>query len=207
MVIFNDLRITEDKQCLIVDCAIEDVDGYDGMYIDSIDVEYYKNMTDDGTPSDKSINLYTKPDGEVGSRSMRVTLNASQLNKKTFGTDTFDKGLFFVTVVCDGTPTNPSILAGYSCGADDTVDVGVAVDWHSIYTLGMSYASQLAYGCEDKCVQPSGFESFVLYWYALQLAISTCDWILVKSLWDKFLRALVGNMGTSTLTGGCGCKR
>ena len=207
MVIFNDLRITEEKDCLIVDCYIEDIDGYDGMYIDSIYVEYYKNVTDDGVPSDKAIAIYQKGENDVGQTGMRVSLKSSQLNKKTFGTDTFDEGLFFVTVTCDGTPKNPAILESYSCGADNTVDVGVAIDWHSVYTLGMGHAAKLAYGCTDPCDVPAGFESFVLYWYALQLAISTCDWPLVRKLWDKFMRSIKGVGHGMTLSSGCGCNR
>ena len=206
MVIFNDLRITEEKDCIVVDCQIEDVDGYDGMYIDSVDVEYYKNATDDMSPSDKAINIYTAPEGDTGRRWVRCTLNASQLDIKTFGTDTFDNGLFFVIVRCDGTPENPDVLESYSCGADNTVDIGAVLDWQSIYTLGMKHAAKLAYGCTDICDVPSGFESFILYWYALQLAISTCDWLAVKKLWDKFMRSLSGITPGATLNSGCGCR-
>ena len=112
MVIFNELRITEDKTCLIVDCSIEDLEGYRGMYIDSVYVEYYKNVTEDGVPSDKAICLYEKADGDIGMTALRKTLNASSLDKETFGTDTFAGGLFFVTVFCDGVPVNPDVLAG-----------------------------------------------------------------------------------------------
>lgn len=206
MVIFNELRITEEKDCLIVDCQIEDIDGYDGMYIDSIDVEYYKNANDDGSLSGKHINIYTDSESSHGRLWVRATLNASQLNKDTFGTNTFERGLFFVIVRCDGTPENPSILASYSCGADNTVDVGAVIDWQSVYTLGMGHAARLAYGCDSKCDIPSDFESFILYWHALQLAISTCDWLAVKNLWDKFLRALSGTMSGVTSGSGCGCR-
>ena len=205
MVIFNELRITEDKDCLIVDCSIEDIEGYRGMYIDSVYVEYYKNVTEDGVPSDSAICLYEKADTETGKTAIRKTLNASSLDRDTFGTDTFAGGLFFVTVMCDGTPENPELLASYSCGADNTTDVGVAVDWHSVYSLGMGYAARLAYNCENPCDIPDGFENFILYWYALQLAIATCDWLQVRKLWDKFMRALVGNEGA--VAGGCGCNK
>ena len=207
MVIFNELRITEDKECLIVDCSIEDIDGYDGMYIDSVTVEYYKNVTEDGSASDHAITMYEKTDGAVGITSYRGTLKASSLDKETFGTDTLAGGLFFITVSCDGTPENPEILASYSCGADNTIDVGVAIDWHSVYSLGIGYAAKLAYNCEDPCDIPDGFENFILYWYALQLAISTCDWFQVRKLWDKFMRALAGNGTVVSSGGGCGCNR
>lgn len=206
MVIFNDLRITEDKDCLIVDCYIEDVDGYEGMYIDSVDIDYYKNVTSDGTPSEHSINLYSY-DGEQ-ERAVHCVLKQSDIVGTDFGTETFDSGLFFVVVKCDGTPTNAGILAQYSCGADETTDIGVVIDWKKVYELGMGFASRLAFGCDNKCDIPAGFEQFILLWYALQLAISTCDWAQVRRLWPKFLRALADNGEPGTvLASGCGCGR
>lgn len=206
MVIFNDLRITEDKECLIVDCYIEDIDGYDGMYIDSIDIDYYKNVTEDCQPSEHAINLYTHEDGETF-RALRKTLKRSDIVGKDFGTETFDGGLFFVVVRCDGNPTNLEVLAQYSCTMDNTVDIGVIIDWQRIYEQGMGYAAKLAYGCDNPCDSPVGFEQFIIYWYALQLAISTCDWPQVRKLWPKFLRAFGGGNASSTSSSGCGCKR
>lgn len=207
MVIFNDLRITEDKDCLIVDCYIEDIDGYEGMYIDSVKIEYYKNFTDEGCVSDHALTLYEDDGAEK--TSVRCLLNKSTIEAQaeTFGTDTFDGGLFLVTVECDGTPSNASVLAQYTCGSDSTVDIGVVVDWQSVYRQGMGYAAKLAYGCDNPCEVPSGFEQFILYWYALQLAISTCDWLQVKKLWDKFLRAFHGGGQAVSVSSGCGCGR
>ena len=208
MVVFNELRITDDKKCLIVDCEIEDTSMYRGMYIDSICVEYYKNVTEDGTPSDSAYVLYEKDELEAGKTGMRLMLKSSQLDKETFGTDTFDKGMFFVTVCCDGEPTPEAaaMMASCDCGTDNTVDVGVAVDWYSIYQYGIAYAAKLAYGCGDPCSQPIGFESFVLPWYALRLAIDTCNWILAKKLWEKFMKALIGAAGFTESGRSCGCR-
>ena len=204
MVIFNDLRITEDKDCLIVDCYIEDIDGYAGMYIDSVYVDYYENVTTFGVPTEKAIKLYEHVDGK-NDRAIRKVLKKSQLNASTFGTDTFDKGLFFITVRCDGTPTNPSILEGYSCGRDDVVDVGAALDWKSVYERGIGYAAKLADEC-NTCENLGGFKDFIFLWYALQLAISTCNWDEVRKLWKKIWRKKSMGAVHPALKSGCGCK-
>lgn len=208
MVIFNDLRITEDKECLIVDCYIEDLDGYEGMYIDTIDIDYYTNVTNDGTPSEHAISLYKREEDTDDRRAVRVLLRRSSIVGTDFGTETFDGGLFFVTVRCDGTPTNASILANYSCTMDETTDTGVVLDWQKIYEQGMGFASRLANICGDPCGDKSGFEAFILLWYALQLAISTCDFPQVRKLWPRFLRTLADSGASgSVLTSGCGCGR
>lgn len=206
MVIFNELRITEDKTCLIVDCSVRSLEGYNGMYINSIDIDYYKNVEQYGVPSGKAMRIYEKGEFDAGERAVRVTLKSTELDKDTFGTDTFDAGLFFVTVTCDGTPENPEILESYSCGMDNTVDVGVVLDWEAVYRLGIGYAARLADGCEPDCDVPSGFENMVLFWHALRLAIAVCDWVSVSRLWDRFMRSFRG-MGMSTLPAGCGCNR
>ena len=203
MVLFNDLRISDDGSCLVIDCRVEDIGGYEGMYIDTIHVDYYKNVTDFGIPSDKAIKVYEKPANSNGEVAVRVTVLKSGL-PDTFGTKEFLGGLFFVTVACDGTPRNASVLASSPCGFDNTVDVGVILDWSVIYRNGMAYASKLAYGCGDPCDIPGGFESFILYWNALRLAIETCDWPLVVRLWDKVIGAAGGS--SARLPAGCGCR-
>jgi len=207
MVIFNELRITEDKTCLIIDCSVRDLEGYAGMYIDSIDIDYYKNVETYGIPSTKAMRLYEKGDDETGKSGVRVELKAVDLDKDLIGTDTLDAGLFFVTVTCDGTPENPEILESYSCGADSTVDIGVVLDWQAVYRLGIGYAARLADGCEPSCDVPSGFEGFVLLWHALRLAINVCDWPTVSRLWDRFLRSFNGMGPVGGVVAGCGCNR
>lgn len=204
MIIFNDLRISEDKDCLIVDCEIEDVDGYDGMYIESISLEWYKNILDSGMPSSKAYQMY-EDDGTKAITHVRVSVKKEDLDASIFGTDTFDNGLFFVYVHCDGTPTNPDTLDGYGCGADKTWDTGIVLDWKMIYEWGLGYAARLARNCGNVCDEPTGFKQFILYWYGLQLAISTCDYSKVRDLWDNILRMHRTN-NFAPLSGGCGCK-
>ena len=206
MVIFNDLRVAEDKSCLVVECEIEDISGYDGLYIDTVHIEYYKNVTSDGVPSDKAICVFSDDEEQAHARTVRCELKLSDISVDTFGTDKFDGGLFFVTVKCDGTPTNPAELASYGCGADRMVDTGVIVDWETVYRNGMSYVNSLADDCVDKCNPPLGFGNFILYWYALRLAINTCDWPLVRDLWDRFSGSLGGIRSKGSSMSGCGCR-
>ena len=204
MVIFNDLRISEDKDCLIVDCEIEDVDGYDGMYIESVSLEWYGNVLDTGYPSEKSYQMYSD-DGTKANTHVRLSVTIDDINIDGFGADTFDNGLFFVYVHCDGTPTNPDTLDGYGCGADKTWDTGIVLDWKMIYEWGMGYAAKLAKSCGNKCDEPTGFKQFIMFWYALQLAISTCDYSRVRDLWNRILR-MYKTSNSASLSSGCGCK-
>ena len=203
MVIFNELRITEDKSSLVVDCEVEGIDIYSGMHIDTIYVEYYKNALAIGVPSSKAIKIYDRDDDTEDRKAVRRCLNQTSLSVSDFGTDTFDKGLFYITVSCDGTLS--ADVVNYPCGTDNTVDIGVVLDWQRVYNQGMVYAAQLALGTRCSCTIPADFEQFVLFWNAFRLALSTCDYTQVAKLWDKFLK--ITGTGDSAISTGCGCGR
>ena len=218
MVIFNDLRITEDRKYLIVDCQIEDADGFDGLYIDKIDLMYYTKVKDFSmigiNVDDYAYRMYEKDEDDETEKHRNIRVQVSMYDIKSgpnkqpnFGTNTFENGLFYVAVTCAGTPTNPLILEGYGCGADRLTDIGVVLDWYSVYENGMAFASKLAFSCGNTCDDPSGYEQFILHWYGLQLAIATCDWIQVSRLWPKFLRMFARETGNASVSGGgCGCR-
>ena len=209
MVIFNDLRISEDKDKLIIDCEVEGVDGYENIYIDGVYVAYYKKVSafDDFPTGDYLATVYEKGDKDAQTH-VRVCLDSENITKKTFGTDTFNGGMFFVYVKCNYEGTlNWDVMQNYGCGADRFWDIGIILDWKSVYEQGMGYAAKLALGCGSVCNEPTGFKQFILHWYALQLAISTCDYRQASKLWDRFIRMFdASSAAFSPLSSGCGCK-
>ena len=209
MVIFNELRIKEDGTCLIVDCEIEDVDVYANMYIQSIYIDYYKNTSSVSMPSGKAFLLWENTNSDPLIKSRRVSLPVSALSRTEFGIDRFDDGLFYVIVNCGGTPGSNIIY--YPCGSDNPQRIGVVLDWRAFYERGMSYVNSIVGACGSRnfCDSPDGFEDFIILWNALKLAISTCDWMLVKDLWEKFLKSpySAGGIPSVGRAGGCGCGR
>ena len=210
MVVFNELRIAEDGGCLIVDCEIENVDLYKNMYIESIYIDYYKNTSAVTMPSDKAFLVYENKTGDTSVRAKRVSMSAVSLTRSEFGISSFDDGLFYVIVNCAGVPG--SDIVNYPCGTDNPQRIGVILDWRAFYQRGMNYVGAILGTCRKTnwCDSPDGFEDFIILWNALKLAIDTCDWTLVKDLWEKFLNApfSIGASAQSTgRTGGCGCGR
>lgn len=201
MVIFNELRITEDRSCLIVDCEIENVDIYANMYISSIYLDYYKNTTAASMPSSKAVCLYENTGSDTTVKGKRVTLTELGLSSAGMGVSAFKDGLFYVIVNCDG--TLPSNIGNYPCGYDDTTKVAVVLDWKTLYERGMGYLSSLFGDCGNPCGDTGPFEHLAIIWNALRLAIDICNWDLVKELWNKLVRTFGSN--TSTGVSGCGC--
>jgi len=204
MVLFNELRITEDRKCLIVDCEVDRVDLYSNMYIDSIYIEYYKNSPVSGMPSDKAYILYENSSSDNTVKSVIRSMDIAALKSSDMGIDSFRDGLFYVIVKCDG--ELGTVPSGMPCGYDNVTDIAVILDWKSFYERGMNFVSSMFNNCGDKCAVPAGFEQFVLLWNALKLAISVCDWDAVNMLWDNIIGT--GGYGqTNALVFGCGCGR
>ena len=213
MVTFNELRITEDRQCLIVDCEVENIDIYRDMYIKSIYLEYYKNASAASMPSDMAYKMFEnskngEPDTKL--KAVRVSLPDSSLYKTGFNISGYEDGLFYVVVVCDGELARN--VANYPCGYDDVVTIGAVIDWKTFYQMGMQYVASIYGNCGNPnfCENPDGFEDFVLLWNALKLALSSCNWPFVAQLWDRFLNAPYSKTSVpSSVTGsrGCGCGR
>lgn len=198
MVKFDDLRISEDRSSLTVECHVENYDVYSGMYIDQIYLEYYKNRGTVGVPSDKAILLFENHnDDPTVVKSVRKTITLDML-PPDLGTTTFAGGLFYVYVICDGN-INPQV-GNMTCGFDNTLDVAVVPDWKMLYERIMPLVAKYAEGCSP-CDDITGFGHLILMWYAFKYAIEVCDWITVDRLWDEF----VGDAAGPVSRGGCGC--
>lgn len=210
MVTFNELRICEDGNYLIVDCEIDNVDIYKDMYIKNIYVEYYKNASSASMPGAKAYHLYENKRNDSSIKGKRVKMSVNELGSTEFGITSFDGGLFYVIVECDGPARALAQLGDMPCGFDQTVDIGAILDWTVFYRRGMSYIASMFDACGNPCQPTDGFEHFILLWNALKLAIDTCDWEMVKDLWDRFLfTPSTGHMAviTGASAGGCGCGR
>jgi len=210
MVTFNELRISDKKDCLIIDVEVEKVDVFENMYIDSIYLEYYKNVNPaSGMPGEKAVLVWENTSrNKINTKAVRLnySINAKPGDSQTLGVSTFNNGLFYVIVNVGG---DPSGQVGYmACGTDIPKRIGAVLDWEAFYNRGMQYVNSLFNGC-DPCPDLTGFEHFAVLWNALKMALSTCDWNLVSNLWDKFLLApsnpFTASSGTRT-PGGCGCR-
>lgn len=206
MITFNELRIARDGECLIVDVEIKGLEVYKNMYIKSISLDYYQNILDKASsslPSVDSYKIYNNDFDDQTVQHKRISFPQTALPLTNFGIEDFDKGLFFVTVICDG--NLPAEISSFYCGADDTVKIGVVVDWKSFYSVGMQYVARLANKCADPCLTDPAFEDFVMQWNALKLAIDTCNWPMVAELWKRVMRVHRENL--PAVSGGCGCGR
>jgi len=180
MVVFNELRISDDKESIVIDCHIQDVSYYTEMYINGIYLEYYKDFSDARALGERAYTVYEKGDGDAMTYIRRI-VQLDDLQYKT-GVGSLEGALFYVVVDCDG--ELPQDIIQYGAWASTTTDVGVLFDWEMLYHRGIQHIASYYY--QDKmCGDTSGLQEFILLWNALRLAIQTGDWPLVNTLWDK----------------------
>ena len=207
MVTFNELRIADDRKCLIIDFDVERVDVFKNMYVEAVYLEYYKNANPTGVPGEKAVCIYENTNDDNTVKSKRIYYRLKQNDATTMGVQTFDNGLFYVIVKCAGEPSYQ--ITNMPCGTDNPYRMGAILDWKAFYTRGMQYVNSLFNGC-NPCPDLTGFEHFAVLWNALKMALATCDWNLVSDLWDKFLLAPADVTITGSITpksSGCGCGR
>lgn len=99
--------------------------------------------------------------------------------------------LFIITPLVKVSFSDPDSLP---CGAD-VVDKAIVYDKSVLINMGLNYLKELG----DTCETPKGFVDFILRRYALDMAISTCNYGYVIKYW-KMLTAMKG-----TTIKSCGC--
>lgn len=206
MVTFNELRIADDRKCLVIDFEVENVDVFKDMYVEAVYLEYYKNANPTGVPGEKAVTVWENTRDDNSIRAKRIYYRLNTTDSAKMGVTTFDNGLFYVIVKCAGEPGYQ--ITNMPCGSDNPYQIGAILDWKAFYTRGMQYVNSLFGGC-NPCPDLTGFEHFAVLWNALKMAISTCDWNLVSDLWDKFLLAPNNNAFTPVpvpKSSGCGCR-
>lgn len=203
MVVFNELRITNNGETLLVDCKIKELAVYSNMYIKSVDVYHYKNVDANGDPKliGKVLTIYDNELDDTAVKNVRICYTYNQPAAQLLGlTHYFRDEILVVKVTCEG--TLGADIVNYPCGMDVPVDRGLAVDWYSMYHRGMRQLNQIS-DCKGGCGASGNMEQFIITWFSLKLAIQNCDFESIVVLWDRFLR--LKGRGFSVRRGGCGC--
>ena len=200
MIQFSELRLSNDGRKLYIECAVEDFNIYNDVYISKIYVDYYKNRLSSGSPSEHAICVYDNVDDDYTVKSYSATVYESQIEGVSFGTAHFAGGLFYVYVICDVHGTS---LASADCGWDNMTTMGIIADWKKVYDEGMVFTADVANNSNHMCGISDGFEDFILRWYALRLSMETCDYDSVDSIWDN----MFNNLNAHYSSTGCGCGR
>lgn len=185
MVVFEELRITNDGETLIIKARVRTEVYYDTVYIDKVIIDT-EDTYREGTPSSEPVYTYT-----VDGNEKSITLS---LNKADIIPD-FKEHLFFVYVKTKGVP-----LPSVPCGMDNETTLGVTLYLGNIYNNFLGYIKEMGNG---NCQIPKGFIDQILRFKALNLAIDTGH---NTQAIDYYKQWFSGQNYNVVRTSNCGCN-
>lgn len=191
MIIFDQLRISDDGKRMYINAHVNKADYFNDIYIDSIVIQTADKVseTDPGLPT--SDYVYIKK-AEENAKELNLVLEASDLSRSwesdpkaiAFGRGDMSNTLFFVYIKCKGTPSSCT-----PCRLDEETTLGVVFDENVLHQKVMDYTKELVADCSV----PSAFIDFILLWNAFKSAIETEHYIPAI----KFYNMLFDEVGKS----------
>lgn len=207
MVIFSQLRLSDDGKRLYINCHINKADYFKKDYIKSVTVMSSDEVleTNPNNPSSHYLYKQTYKD-EDKVREVNFVLTAANFSKtwlkskgeeeavkNNFKESDMSRTLFFVYVECAGL-----IEECTPCGLSGNYTLGVTFDEKLLYQRVMGYTKALA----DDCNIPTGFIDFILLWNAFKASIETEHYVPAIKYWKMLFGE--GNIG-NIIYKGCGC--
>jgi hypothetical protein len=199
MVLFDQLRISDDGKRMYINIHVNKADYFRDIYLDSITIMTADKVseTDPGMPTSDYIYTYTF---ENGVKEADMVLTASDFTKMwqedpkamVFPEAEMQRTLFFVYVKIKGIPDECT-----PCRLDEEITLGVTFDENILYQKVMQFTK----GLTKECQLPLGFSDFILLWNAFKASIETEDYIPAIKFWNM----LFDNIGPNRATKSCGC--
>lgn len=197
MLIFDQLRLSDDASKMYVNVHVNSASYFDSIYLDSITIMTSDQVSetnpnepvydDDGNPENF---IYTKTfDDGLKEAALVLTVNDFLTLKQS----DMGKTLFFVYVKCKGTVGECT-----PCTLDELTTLGVVFDERLLYQRVMGYVKQLG----DECTMPVGFADFILLWNAFKAAIETEHYTAAIKYWEMLFDTGTATTYTSTK---CNC--
>lgn len=202
MIIFDQLRISDDGRRMYVNAHVNKASYFDDIYIDSITIMTADKVSETAPGTPTSDFIYTKKI-EGNEKELDLMLTALDFTKdyeedpkaKNFQQGDMSRTLFFVYIKCKGVPGECT-----PCRLDEETTLGVVFDENILHQRVMDYTKELL----DDCHVPIGFMDFILQWNAFKSSVETEHYIAAI----KFFNMLFGRVNDSGHLGivkGCGC--
>ena len=192
MVIFDQLRISDDGQRMYINLHINKADYFKNLTLDSLTIMTADKVseTDPNIPTEGYIYQLQFADGETEAH---LVLLPSDMNEQ-YQKSNFSKDLFFVYAKVKGIPDECT-----PCRLDEEITLGVTFDENLLHQRVMDYTKQF----NNKCELPVGFTDFMLTWQAFKSAVETEHYIPAIGYYNQLFGLGAGNSSIGTKN--CGC--
>lgn len=192
MVIFDQLRISDDGKRMYINLHVNSASYFDNIYLDKITIMTADYVSEAAPELSTDDYIYQSViDGEQ--KALDLVLQAMDFNEKFTHSD-LTKDLFFVYVKCKGVP-DPCT----PCTMDEFTTLGVTFDDTQLYQTVMGFTKGLLKDCQV----PMAFTDFILQWNAFKASVETEHYVSAIKFWKLlFSNGNTASLGTFKL---CGC--
>lgn len=170
MIIFNELRVSETDNKLIIDASVSTLTYYSNVYIDKISIDTQDNYVGTG-PSSTPIYQQTV-EGNI--KDIRLELDEAILNNSSINTT-----LFFVYISIKGTPSPEA-----PCGADKINSLAVVANLSPIYKQAISLLNSV----NENDILNRRLIDFILHLNGLDIALKTCSYLTAIKYWKRYFQ-------------------
>ena len=219
MIVFDQLRISNDGKQMFIDIHVNTMDAYSSIYLDSLTIVTADKVSE--TMPDCATNeyIYKKVfDGNLKEASLivdKAAFDAAFINtdsegeaidsseptaKVAFGHSDLNSDLFFVYVECKTVGSVDPCFECLPCQMQEMTTLGTTFNTILFYQRVMDYTKELA----DSCNIPTGFADFILLWNIFKAAIQTGHYIDAKRYWE-WLFGNDSHIAGRSSTKRCGC--
>lgn len=203
MIIFDQLRISDDGKRMYINAHVNKADYFNDIYIDSIVIQTADKVSETNPGLPTSDYIYIKK-AEENVKELNLVLEASDLSRSwesdpnaiAFNRGDMSRTLFFVYIKCKGTPGSY-----IPCRLDEETTLGVVFDENVLHQKVMDYTKELVADCSV----PSAFIDFILLWNAFKSAIETEHYIPAIKFFNMMFEE-VGKSSQNRTIKICGCN-
>lgn len=203
MILFDQLRISDDGQRLYINAHVNKADYFKNRYIDSVVIMTADKVSETAPGTPTSDYIYKKEiEGNV--KELDLVLTSLDFTKSletdpkamAFNRADMSNTLFFVYIKCKGTPGECT-----PCRLDEETTLGVVFDENILYQRVMDYTKELVVDCSI----PTEFTDFILLWNAFKAAIETEHYVAAIKFYNK-LFGVVRSGYSNNIIKTCGCN-
>lgn len=203
MILFDQLRISDDGQRLYINAHVNKADYFKNRYIDSVVIMTADKVSETAPETPTSDYIYKKEiEGNV--KELDLVLTPLDFTKSwetdpkamAFNMADMSNTLFFVYIKCKGTPGECT-----PCRLDEETTLGVVFDENVLYQRVMDYTKELVADCSI----PTEFTDFILLWNAFKAAIETEHYVAAIKFYNK-LFGVVKSGYSNNIIKTCGCN-
>lgn len=193
MIVFDQLRISDDGKQMFIDLHVNQAEGLENIYLKELIIAT-RDQVSKVSPTIPSEYVHKI----IFSESQKEAhLILSPVDLEGYGKSNFSEELFFVYVSWKGTHN----LTCLPCEMEREYTLGVTFDEALLHQQVMGYTK----GLQQRCQIPVGFTDFILLWNAFKSAIETEHYVPAIDFWEKLFGKGSYIGATNGTIKNCGC--